>query len=270
MAGEGTMDSGVNPDEGSPLLIGVVGSRAYGMNRPDSDTDRLGVFAAPTVAFHGLHPPTGKAATIARHEPDVTMHEAAKMAALCLNGNPTVLELLWLPDYELTTPLGRALVEIRSKFLSAVRVRNAYLGYATQQFQKLTDKGRFPDVPVDRIRKHAVHLMRLVDQGCRLWVTGEIVVRVEDPGAYFEFADRVVADPTVAEGVLARAALTYRTLPTVLPDEPDTTAVEEWLLAVRAHHYRQQGLPLFNPKVNVVAGHAYATSRYGGRFQGSQ
>ena len=45
------------------LLSGVVGSTACGLAGPDSDVDRLGVYAAPTIEFHGLYPPLGKNAT---------------------------------------------------------------------------------------------------------------------------------------------------------------------------------------------------------------
>ncbi|GAA1913626.1 hypothetical protein GCM10009753_52280 [Streptantibioticus ferralitis] len=34
------------------LLSGTVGSTAYGLAHKGSDIDRLGVFAAPTEAFH--------------------------------------------------------------------------------------------------------------------------------------------------------------------------------------------------------------------------
>jgi predicted nucleotidyltransferase len=92
------------------LLAGIVGSTAYGLAGPDSDVDHLGVYAAPTVAFHGLHPPTGKDATLVRHDPDSTLHEAAKAATLMLDGNPTVTEILWLPAdlYEVVGAVGRA------------------------------------------------------------------------------------------------------------------------------------------------------------------
>jgi predicted nucleotidyltransferase len=41
---------------GTMLLLGVVGSVAYGLNRPDSDRDRLGVYAAETGALLGFDP----------------------------------------------------------------------------------------------------------------------------------------------------------------------------------------------------------------------
>lgn len=223
----------------TPLLLGVVGSHAYGMVREDSDIDRLGVYAAPTIELHGLHPPTGKRATRHTTNPDVTLHEAAKFAALCLAGNPTVMELLWLPDdlYEVRALLGQRAIEIRSRFLSAKRVRDAYLGYATQQFKRLSDSGRFPDVPVARIEKHARHLLRLIEQGTHLWATGRLEIRVPDPERVFDFGRRVAVDVEPAQWVMTRAEETFNRVATVLPDEPDERAVESWLLDVRAAHY---------------------------------
>ena len=125
-----------NYEPGTVLLAGIVGSTAYGLAGPGSDVDRLGVFAAPTLSLLGLDAP---ALSRVSTEPDVTMHEAGKAARLLLGANPTVTELLWLPDdlYDQRTRLGAELVEIRSAFLSARRVRDAYLGYASQQFRKL-------------------------------------------------------------------------------------------------------------------------------------
>lgn len=219
------------------LLSGVVGSTAYGLAGPDSDVDRLGVYAVPTVELHGLHPPDGKRASRVRTSPDVTLHEARKFVSLCLAGNPTVSELLWLPVelYEVRTALGWDLRDLRRSFLSAPRVRDAYLGYATQQFRRLSKSGRFPDVPRSRIEKHARHLMRLVEQGCELWVTGELSIRVRSPERFHEFG-RMVADGDVdaASSVLARGEATFDRCATALPAEPDEAAVEAWLRRVRA------------------------------------
>jgi uncharacterized protein len=109
------------------LLSGIVGSTAYGLAHPGSDVDRLGLFAVDTVELHGLRRHTESVVT---KDPDLTLHEAAKWCRLALGGNPTVMELVWLPDelYEVRTPLGDELIGIRSSFLSAKRVRNAYLG----------------------------------------------------------------------------------------------------------------------------------------------
>jgi hypothetical protein len=219
------------------LLAGVVGSTAYGLASPESDVDRLGVFAAPTVRFHGLHPPVGKAATIVSHDPDVTMHEAGKLAQLCLSGNPTVSELLWLNEYETVTPLGEELIAIRSAFLSARRCRDAYFGYATAQLRRLLDDGPGEAKPRARVAKHARHLLRLLDQGFGLYSTGRLVVRLDDPQRYIEFGERVADDRESARSALTQAEQRFDAASSPLPDQPDEAPVEAWLQRVRAAYF---------------------------------
>jgi len=80
----------VIPSGRSIILSGIVGSTAYGLAGPDSDVDRIGIFAAPTVAFHGLVMPAESHVT---SKPDRTMHEVRKWCRLALGCNPTVMEL---------------------------------------------------------------------------------------------------------------------------------------------------------------------------------
>jgi len=217
------------------LLQGIVGSTAYGLNHAGSDVDRLGVFAMPAVAFHGLDLPIGPTATRVTSKPDTTLHEARKYCALALSGNPTVVDLMWLPDelYEVRTDLGDALIGIRTAFLSAPRVRDAYLGYASQQLTRLVNKdGRAADPA--KVAKHARHLARLVHQGRDLYATGVLTVRLADPQWYRDFGERVAADPERARVVLAEAEEFFATARSPLPERPDEQTVERWLLGVRA------------------------------------
>jgi hypothetical protein len=229
------------PVPGTVLLSGIVGSTAYGLAGPDSDIDRLGVFAAPTVAFHGLHPPIGKAASVVRNDPDATYHEAAKLATLCLSGNPTVTELLYLNAYEVVTPLGLELVEIRSAFHSAKRARDAYFGYATAQFHRLLNTGQFQSKMRKRVSKHGRHLLRLLDQGFELFTTGRLTIEVADPARYIEFGERVADNPEAARPALAEAEERFDSARSVLPEHPDEAVVERWLLRVRDAHYTRRG-----------------------------
>ncbi|MFF4889707.1 nucleotidyltransferase domain-containing protein [Micromonospora chersina] len=217
------------------LLSGIVGSVAYGLAGPDSDVDRIGVFAAPTVAFHGLHPPRESVVTT---DPDVTLHECAKYARLALSGNPTATELMWLPEecYETRTAFGERLIGIRAAFLSAPRVRDAYLGYASQQFRKLTTRdsstgGR------RRSAKHARHLARLLHQGRVLYATGVLEIRLADPEWFRAFGERVAGGALAeAEELVAAAERDFARIRTPLPERPDEETVERWLLDVRAAH----------------------------------
>ncbi|WP_091090380.1 nucleotidyltransferase domain-containing protein [Micromonospora nigra] len=220
------------------LLSGVVGSVAYGLAGPGSDVDRIGVFAAPTVAFHGLHPPKE---SVVSTDPDVTQHEARKWCRLALGGNPTASELAWLPDecYETRTGFGDRLIAIRSAFLSAPRVRAAYLGYAGQQFRKLESRGdgTFSSDVRRRTAKHARHLARLVHQGRLLYATGVLEIRLADPHWFREFGDRVAdGDLATARALLVGAERDFDRIRTPLPDRPDEAPVERWLRDVRAAH----------------------------------
>lgn len=224
------------------LLQGVVGSTAYGLAHADSDIDRLGVFAAPTHLFHGLRLPIDKAdATHVTKDPDLTMHEARKMAILCLTANPTMTELLWLPDelYETRTPLGDELIDLRVAFASAKRVRDAYFGYATAQFKRLLETGEFQSKMRRRQAKHGRHLLRLLDQGYGYYATGRLDVRVENPQRYLDFGDRVAANPEAARPALAQAEADFAAVRSPLPERPDEATVEAWLQRVRLAHWDQ-------------------------------
>ncbi len=230
MAGETTAAS-------ATLLAGIVGSTAYGLNGPASDVDRLAFFAEPSLNLLGLNRP---AETEVTTRPDRTRHEAAKAVRLLLSANPTVTELLWLPEdlYEERSDLGERLLMLRGAFPTAPRVRDAYLGYATQQLRKLVNHG---DCGVERrpakLAKHARHLMRLVEQGLELYTTGRLTVRLPDPERYLAFGEQVAADPRDAEPYLEAARRRFDAARTALSDQPDEDAVEAWLLDVRRAHW---------------------------------
>ncbi|BFV58245.1 hypothetical protein KCMC57_up33490 [Kitasatospora sp. CMC57] len=216
------------------LLSGIVGSTAYGLAHAGSDLDRLGLFAAPTEEFHGLHRPSESHVTTS---PDRTLHEAAKWCRLALGGNPTASELVWLPMelYEVRTPLGEELIAIRTSFLSERAVRNSYLGYATQQFRKLTTRDTTDPLTRARAAKHARHLVRLVRQGVALHETGHLEIRLADPGEVRALGERIADHPDLAVGLLADAEHRFGR-PGVLPATPDEAPAEAWLRRVRAAH----------------------------------
>lgn len=232
------MDEGQT--ERHPLLAGVVGSTAYGLAHEGSDIDVLGVFAYPTERILGLRVPKD---SVVSTNPDITMHEARKYVSLVLSCNPTAMELLWLENYQMTTPHGEELVGIRESFLSAERVRDAYLGYATSQFERLSRRGdeSFGSDLRHRTEKHARHLMRLVEQGYHLYTSGKLTIRLEDPERYREFG-RLVAEQgsKVAFPYMVRAEQRFNDAQTVLSDRPDEERVEKWLISLRKTFLREE------------------------------
>ncbi len=228
------------------ILSGVVGSTAYGLARPDSDVDRLGVYVAPSETLLGLHRPTEKAMSDVAHEPDVTVHELGKFLRLCLKGNPSVLELLWLPEYEIDSQYGRELRQLRRSVLSRDAIRNAYFGFAVAQLRQLQRN----QVPEHRRAKHARHLVRLLDQLEYLWINERLLVRlvpwqVEDCHRLGELA--AVGDLKELEQRVAATTARLDGTDSGLPEYADVRLVEEWLLSVRHRLIREEprvGIPV--------------------------
>jgi hypothetical protein len=152
-----------------------------------------------------------------------------------------VSELLWLPNdlYEIKTTYGNELIAMRSKFIFAKGVRNAYLGYATQQFRRLSERGdgSFSADTRKRTAKHARHLKRLCWQGYTLYATGTLPIRVENPDEYMKFGEFVTEDASIAGELIEEYEELFDSTPTVLPERPDESAADEWLVGLRKKFY---------------------------------
>jgi hypothetical protein len=132
-------------------------------------------------------------------------------------------------------------VNIRRAFLSAPRVRDAYLGYAMSQFGRLVNRGdgSFSSDTRKRTEKHARHLVRLVEQGFLLYTTGELVVDLRsswsevDPIFVREAGKKIAEDPRIGAEYMVKAKARFDAATTVLPERPDEERVEKWLIKVR-------------------------------------
>lgn len=216
------------------ILRGIVGSRAYGLDHAGSDTDRLGVFVLPTECFWRLEPAVE---TWRSSGEDETWHEFGKAMRLFLAVNPTLTELLWLPEdlLEVCAPVGEELRRERRRFLCAKRVHDSYGRYAMSQLRRLQrrhaeGKEGFSSDTRKRTAKHARHLFRLLEQGRRLLATGELQVRVDDPASYERFDGAGVEDITA---MFNEELVRFELVESRLPDQPDSAWVEAYIERVR-------------------------------------
>jgi uncharacterized protein len=206
----------------------VVGSRAYGLAGPDSDTDRRGVFLAPADAFWRLGPaPTHRDGPRAEE-----LHwELARCLSLALSANPTVLEVLWSPLVTAVTDVGRELLALRASLLSR-RAAETYGRYAADQFAKLSAaRSRTGEVRW----KQAMHMLRLLMAGAHVLRTGEVLV---DVSAHRDELLAVRGGEVPWAEVAARADdlradLSRALAGTPLPAAPDRDRVEQFLVDVR-------------------------------------
>jgi predicted nucleotidyltransferase len=151
----------------------VVGSRAYGLDNDESDTDRRGFYLSPADLQWSLN---GAPEQIENEHTQETYWELQKFLLMALRANPNVLECLFTPLIEYKTPLVDELLAMRSGFLSRF-VYQTYNGYVLSQFKKLEADLRLKGEPR---WKHAMHLIRLLLSGITVLREGSVLVRVED------------------------------------------------------------------------------------------
>ena len=150
----------------------VVGSRAYGLDSDESDTDRRGVYLAPAELQWSLF---GAPEQFEDNATQSCFWELQKFLTMALKANPNILECLYSPMVEKMTPLGAELVAVRKHFLSQM-IFQTFNGYAMSQFKKIEQDLRNSG----QIKwKHAMHLLRLLLTGAATLRTGNVPVRVE-------------------------------------------------------------------------------------------
>jgi uncharacterized protein len=150
----------------------VVGSRAYGLDNDESDTDRRGIYLAPAELQWSLF---GAPEQFEDNAAQSCYWELQKFLTMALKANPNILECLYSPMAEKVTPLGEELLAMRESFLSQM-IFQTFNGYAMSQFKKIEqDIRNHGEVKW----KHAMHLLRLLLTGAATLHQGRVPVRVE-------------------------------------------------------------------------------------------
>jgi len=216
------------------LLMGIVGSHAYGLARSCSDINRQGVFLTPSREFLGvIQPVPGSRES---HEPDAREHDLGKFMRIALDGRPSALEMLYLEDYVHITETGRQLVGLREHFLSAPTVASGYLTHAESAVKKIVRRHDVADSGFDPHNpKSARHVLRLLQSGLSLYTDGHLPLRVGDRGEMFAFghAVGVLGDMDLLRDTLRSYEDRFAATRSPLPEEPDTAKLSDWLRNVR-------------------------------------
>ncbi|HET7584991.1 MAG TPA: nucleotidyltransferase domain-containing protein [Gemmatimonadaceae bacterium] len=149
----------------------IVGSHAYGLAGAQSDVDRRGIYLPPAELHWSLY---GVPEQLEDRETDEVYWELRKFIVLALKANPNILECLYTPIVEHTSPVADALIEMRSRFLSK-HLYQTYNGYVLSQFKRLEQDIR----TTGTLKwKHAMHLIRLLIAGVTALREGYVPVHV--------------------------------------------------------------------------------------------
>lgn len=156
------------------LLTVIVGSKLHGLDTPESDTDYAHVVISPLVDVVSPFRDDSN-----KHNQgdstDVVKYELRYFCKLAVQGNPTVLEVLWSNKVASRTIAGAVLQSNRTAFLAKDRVYHAHRGYAISQRKR--SEGTCPS-DVRRMGKAAVAYVRVLWQGISLLTYGDFCPQV--------------------------------------------------------------------------------------------
>lgn len=207
----------------------IVGSRAYGLETPESDTDRRGLYLPPAQMHWSLH---GIPEQLESDEDQECYWELQKALTLALKANPTVLECFYSPLVEHVTLLAQDLLANRHRFLSR-RIHDTLNGYVQSQFRliqiQLQKTGRFK-------QKHAMHLIRLLVAGVKALQTGELMVRVDPetrPRLMAIRSGQMTWEEIDAWRVELHREFDRALAATALPEHPDVQWADRYLIRAR-------------------------------------
>ncbi|MFV0136839.1 DNA polymerase beta superfamily protein [Streptomyces sp. HMX87] len=206
----------------------VTGSRAFGLATEGSDTDRRGVFLAPTPLYWRFEKPPTHVEGPAEEQ---FSWELERFCELALRANPNILECLHSPLVEYADDTGRELLALRGAFLSR-RVHETFTRYAHGQRRKLDADLRAHGAPR---WKHAMHLLRLLTSARDLLRTGTLTVDVGDRREPLLAVRRGEVPWPEVESRMTRLVAECEDAAhrSPLPKEPDRRRVEDFLMRVR-------------------------------------
>ena len=137
-------------DRGLLIFEGIVGSQAYGLATPTSDTDMKGVYIQPMDDILSF----GYVEQVSDAKNDLVYYEVRRFLELIATNNPNILELLNLPEECITYkhPVYDLILEQGEKFISKI-CRNSFAGYAIAQIKKARGLKKKIVNPIEKERK---------------------------------------------------------------------------------------------------------------------
>ena len=146
--------------QGLVLLQIIAGSKAYGLDTPQSDTDIRGVFIQPKAAFYGFNP----LQQVAEDGNDVVYYELGRFIDLLAKNNPNILELLFSPA-ETTLQRHPCIDRIRPEWVLSKLCLETFAGYARAQIGKAFGLNKKAMNPMDKARKSILEFCWVVEAG---------------------------------------------------------------------------------------------------------
>lgn len=126
----------------------ISGSRAYGLDTPESDTDIRGVFMLPQEDVYGLN----NVEQVGDKKNDIVYYELGRFIHLLVKNNPNIIEMLGTPDDKILTK-HPVFERITPDIFLSKQCRDTFGGYAFTQVRKARGLNKKIVNPVGERRK---------------------------------------------------------------------------------------------------------------------
>jgi predicted nucleotidyltransferase len=235
-------------------LVVEVGSTLHGISAGSDDLDQMGVCVEPMSAAFGLggifKQDIYRTAEIREGRKGVPSHPGdtdrviyslRKWVRLALDGNPSVILLLFAPQEKVWHCDERG-AELRSmaEHFASKRAGNAFRGYLISQRQRLLGERGQKNVTRAELTekfgydtKYAAHMIRLGYQGVEYMQTGRLTLPLRPSERDRCLAVRkgeVSMNDMLTECGLLEQKLEDLLDTSPLPDDPNEALVETWML----------------------------------------
>jgi len=127
----------------------ISGSKAYGIDTPESDTDIRGVFYLPKDKLYGLT----YTQQIEDEKNDKVYYEIGRFVELLLKNNPNMLELLATPE-DCILYRNNIMDNLTVDMFLSKLCKNTFAGYAISQIKKARGLNKKILNPMDKERKN--------------------------------------------------------------------------------------------------------------------
>lgn len=127
-----------------------MGSQAYGTATPNSDIDLKGIYIQNIYDVASF-----KYQQQIMPDKDTTFYEVKRFLELAGSANPTILELMWMPDrcIQIKDPLFIKYIESNRDIFLTKECCNSFMGYAYQQIYKARGLNKKMNWEQDRITR---------------------------------------------------------------------------------------------------------------------
>jgi predicted nucleotidyltransferase len=137
-------------ENGLIIFEGIVGSQAYGIATPTSDIDIKGVFMSPFENILDF----GYVEQVSDETNDTVYYEIRRFLQLLQTNNPTILELLNLPEDCILhkDPIFDMILDKKNQFITK-QCKYSFGGYAIEQIKKARGLNKKIVKPMEKERK---------------------------------------------------------------------------------------------------------------------